>query len=95
MSSEETIRNLEKKHTKRATGSIHQTELKQRSFLNELMKRCKPKEPNKFSSEVKQRMRLQRIMQDNSTLNAGHFHGSVFNVEGFIASFEKEFEIIP
>lgn len=94
MSVEEKIIALEKKHTKRSTGSLHQTELKQRNFLNELIKQCKPKDLTKFPTEVKQRMRLQRLIQDNSTLNQGHFHGSVFNVEGFIASFDKEFELI-
>jgi len=91
MSSEEKIRQLEKKHTKRSTGSLHQTELKSRAFLNELIKQCQLKDPSKYPTDAKKRMQLQRLMQENSALNQGRFYGSAFNVEGFIVSFEKDF----
>ena len=91
---EEWIESLSKKHTKKVTGSIHQKELKERNFINGILKglevsiKDKPK-----ATDTKIRLALQKVLAENCRDNHGSFHVKTFDLDGFLISFQNTFNI--
>lgn len=91
---EEWIENLSKKHTKKVTGSIHQKELKERNFINGILNGLEifiKEDPS--ASIIKVRLKLQEVLADNCRDDNGSFHVKTFDLDGFMITFKKTFNI--
>jgi hypothetical protein len=91
---EEWIESLSKKNTKKVTGSIHQKELKERNFINGILKGMKLSiKDNPDASDTKVRLRLQKVLGENCRDNGSSFHVKTFDLDGFLMSLKKAFDI--
>ena len=91
---EDWIESLSKKHTKKVTASIHQKELKERPFVNGLLKGMDISiKENPDASDTKIRMRVQKVLAESCRSSHGGYQVKTFDLDNFLMGFKKAFNI--